>query len=170
MQVSKLRDIFSSEPYNLKTLAFSIDDLYLPHDDLSQVARTNSDNPLLQHRGLPGTHDIKLALTIFSALVHGDQISIPRYDKSAFNGHGDRMDTSSWIEVNKKDEQPIQLVIIEGWCIGFRPLSEEELESTWKGAVKQAGQRTYEGRLGYLKFDHVQKINTNLRKYDALTE
>ena len=154
----------------MNTLNISIDDLYLPHNELLQVAKTYPNNPLLQHRGLPGTHDIDLALTIFSALHRGNYTRIPRYDKSAYSGHGDRMADSSWIEVNKKGERLIELVIIEGWCVGFRPLMTHELERKWHEAVIQRESHSYDGRLGYLKLGDIQLINGYLCQYEELTK
>jgi D-glycerate 3-kinase len=42
------------EKENLETLVFSIDDLYLCHDDLVKLAQDHPQNPLVQHRGEPG--------------------------------------------------------------------------------------------------------------------
>lgn len=162
--------MFNSEPYNLNTLILSIDDLYLPRSQLLQLARTHPNNPLLQHRGLPGTHDIDLALTIFSALRCGDYTRIPRFDKSAYSGQGDRMNESSWTEVNRKGERSIELVIVEGWCTGFKPLLTHELEKKWREAVIQMESDSYDGRIGYLKLADVQLINDNLSKYEQLTK
>lgn len=154
----------------METLVLSVDDLYLTHRELLQVAKINPTNPLLQHRGLPGTHDIDLALTIFSALHHGDYTRIPRFDKSAYNGHGDRTDDSTWTEVNLKGQRSTELVIMEGWCIGFKPLLGHELEERWREAVIQKESESYDGRLGFLKLTDVQLINNNLCKYEQLTE
>ncbi|XP_072069244.1 D-glycerate 3-kinase, chloroplastic-like [Arachis hypogaea] len=46
------------------------------------------------------------------------KIKPPRYDKSAFNGRGDRADPSTWPEV----EGPLTVVLFEGWMLGFKPL------------------------------------------------
>lgn len=43
-----------------------------------------------------------------------------RYDKSAFQGRGDRADPSTWPVV----EGPLELVFFEGWMSGFRPVGE----------------------------------------------
>jgi D-glycerate 3-kinase len=42
------------EQEHLETLVISLDDLYLNHADLVELARTHPDNPLVQHRGEPG--------------------------------------------------------------------------------------------------------------------
>ena len=125
---------------------------------------------MLQHRGLPGTHDVELALTIFSKLRRGDHALIPRYDKSAYNGHGDRMDRSCWTEVNKEGERKVEIVVIEGWCVGFKPLSAVELESKWRKAASLSKTQKYEGKLGHLELDNIQIINENLHSYQKLTK
>lgn len=39
----------------LETLVLSLDDLYLKHEDQVALANSHPDNPLIQHRGEPGT-------------------------------------------------------------------------------------------------------------------
>ena len=48
-------------------------------------------------------------------LVSGRKTIIPKYDKAAYNGRGDRFPESSWTVI---DWTP-RLVILEGWCLGF---------------------------------------------------
>ena len=43
---------------------------------------------------------------------------VPRYDKSAFSGRGDRADPSTWPKV----PGPLDLVFFEGWMLGFKPV------------------------------------------------
>jgi pantothenate kinase-related protein Tda10 len=47
-------------------VVLSIDDLYLPHSAQKKLAESQPDNPLIQHRGQPSTHDISLGKQIFS--------------------------------------------------------------------------------------------------------
>ena len=42
------------EKHNLNTLVLSLDDLYLTHEKQVELAKTNPENPLVQHRGEPG--------------------------------------------------------------------------------------------------------------------
>lgn len=48
--------------------------------------------------------------------MSGTKTCIPKYDKSAFNGRGDRCPQSTWKIVDFKP----QIVIMEGWCLGFQ--------------------------------------------------
>ena len=49
-------------------------------------------------------------------------VFIPQYDKSLNNGKGDRADPSKF----RKVEGPIDLVIVEGWMLGFKPANSIE--------------------------------------------
>jgi D-glycerate 3-kinase len=46
----------------------------------------------------------------------GKEILIPRFDKSLFNGKGDRLEKDKWTNVN----YPLDILILEGWCLGFK--------------------------------------------------
>lgn len=75
----------------------------------------HSSNKLLQGRGLPGTHDVELAINIIQQLKNPDPqtLLIPSYNKAAFNGEGDR--SSNWIEL----QRPIDVVMFDGWFLGI---------------------------------------------------
>lgn len=92
------------------------------------------------------------------------------YDKSAYNGHGDRADPNTWRKVNAEGEQKVQVVLFEGWCVGFRPLSDEELEKRWRAAKEEEERGSGRGRLGKLKLEDVKTVNEALKGYNALTE
>jgi D-glycerate 3-kinase len=172
-QVSTLYKTLTCPPHNLPTVVLSIDDLYLSHKDQKTLASSHPKNPLIQHRGQPSTHDISLGKQVFSQLAaQQPNIKIPNYDKSAHQGQGDRTDPSTWTVVNKDGQEPIQVVIFEGWCVGFRSLSDEELVSKWEGAkaARIFDQTAYHGRLAALELEHVSYVNDALRQYDALTE
>ncbi|EJT96729.1 P-loop containing nucleoside triphosphate hydrolase protein [Dacryopinax primogenitus] len=122
--------------HNLRVAVLSIDDLYLPHAGLKKLAREHPENPLLTGRGQPGTHDLDLGVGIFRALRRAQEHNttiLPVFDKSLFGGEGDR--AFEGIPVLGK----VDVVLVEGWCTGFYPLSDEELDqrfvtySSWKG-------------------------------------
>ena len=48
-------------------------------------------------------------------------IKIPVYNKSYHNGKGDREAEGDWRTI----QGPIDLVIIEGWMLGYTPVSED---------------------------------------------
>ncbi|EXJ80838.1 hypothetical protein A1O3_07123 [Capronia epimyces CBS 606.96] len=171
--VEILKRTLSSPPHNLSTVVFSLDDFYLSHADQVALANKHSDNPLLQHRGQPSTHDIPLALSVFASLKQNKPTKIPQYNKAAFSGQGDRIPESEWEPVNTAPSSPVRVVLFEGWCVGFRPLSEEALVAKHAAAVQARQKSTpsnpYTGRLGHNTLESVTTINEALKSYDALT-
>jgi pantothenate kinase-related protein Tda10 len=97
-------------------------------------------------------------------------IAIPSYDKSAFSGAGDRRPISEWDIVNKDGQQPVDVVIMEGWCVGFRALPNDELQKRWKEACARAANVDYTGQLGRVELENVAFINDRLLAYNALTD
>lgn len=98
----------------------SIDDLYKPYAERQQL---QAQNPRLQWRGPPGTHDVDLGITIldqFRAKEAITSIQIPRFDKSAFGGQGDR---SGFEAISAVD-----IVLFEGWFVGARPIDPKQFE------------------------------------------
>ena len=148
----------------------SIDDFYLAHDDQAQLASEHPTNPLIQHRGQPSTHDLPLALSVLSALQRGIEVRVPYYDKSAFSGQGDRASPEYWRTLNGKAQKRVEVVLFEGWCVGFRALKDEELVNIWQSAFQQRNDKNYRGRLGHSKFYDIQYINDALRSYDQITK
>ena len=105
--------------HQLSTVVLSLDDFYLTQKQRSALAQTH--HPLLARRGVPGTHDIDLALTTLSKLTRMGQangtVSIPRFDKL----HDDRHSNDQLIQT------PPRLIIFEGWCMGATPQTAQQL-------------------------------------------
>ncbi|KAJ4294771.1 hypothetical protein N0V88_005005 [Collariella sp. IMI 366227] len=85
----------------LSTLVMSIDDFYLTHADQLALAASHPDNALVQYRGEPG--------------LSPTPIPIPQYTKSAFSG------SATALPLNLANPPPPSILLLEGWCIGFRP-------------------------------------------------
>ncbi|KAI5298062.1 erg24, C-14 sterol reductase [Ascosphaera pollenicola] len=168
--VNALRSRLSSAPFNCNAVSFSLDDLYLTHAAQSALAAEHPSNPLLQHRGQPGTHDIPLANHIIRKLKATEPVKIPVYDKSAFDGEGDRADENTWTAVNDDADHIANVVIVEGWCLGFRQRPDEEIEREWRDAVRLRNEGGYHGRLGYMKLEDVLAINQALGAYAVFTD
>lgn len=101
---------------DLRCAVLSIDDFYLTRQQREALATT--EHPLLQTRGVPGTHDLPLMLTIIAELMaaqDGTKVSIPKFDKAL----DDRCPPEAWTEC----EGPIDVILIEGWCVGAQPTS-----------------------------------------------
>ncbi|KAL8737040.1 MAG: hypothetical protein Q9181_002083 [Wetmoreana brouardii] len=169
--VSSIARTLVQAPHTIPTVVLSIDDFYLTHDEQSQLAANHPSNPLIQHRGQPSTHDLSLATSVLSSLKAGLETSIPTYDKSAFNGQGDRVPPSRWTRVNITQQPLIKLVILEGWCLGFRALDDSQLEACWEQAVHACESGIgYRGRLGHNRLEDVQFLNEALKAYDVVTD
>ncbi|KAL8935264.1 MAG: hypothetical protein Q9216_005512 [Gyalolechia sp. 2 TL-2023] len=169
--VSAIARLLKQSPYNLHTVVLSIDDFYLSHNDQLQLAAVHPSNPLIQHRGQPSTHDLHLAASVLSSLRARRETRIPGYDKSAFEGQGDRIEQDRWAVVNGERQWPIDVVILEGWCLGFRALNDGQLTAFWEEAVKARDYDPgYRGRLGYNRLEDVGLVNKALNNYDAITD
>lgn len=94
-----------------RCLAFSLDDLYKTYAE-RQALQVRF--PQLKWRGAPGTHDLDLGVAIFEQLRQGKPAQVPRFDKSAWGGAGDR---AGYELVETAD-----VVILEGWCVGMTTL------------------------------------------------
>ena len=109
----------------LRGVSVSIDDFYLTRREQLGVAAEHPGNPYLEHRGYPGTHDIALGERTIAALralgpgTSEREVRVPVYDKSAQGGRGDRAPESEWRRVTA----PLDLVIVEGWMLGFEPVA-----------------------------------------------
>jgi D-glycerate 3-kinase len=96
----------------------SLDDFYLTRAERTTLGRTV--HPLLETRGVPGTHDLALARSTIASLV-GQQavVAAPRFDKTL----DDRAAPATWPTY----QAPVSVVILEGWCVGARPIPDEDL-------------------------------------------
>jgi D-glycerate 3-kinase len=107
--------------YRLSVAAFSLDDLYKTRNERMLLAQTI--HPLLISRGVPGTHDITIGLKIIENLnlKETSHVALPVFDKSI----DDRMPMHEWRYVTT----PIDIVILDGWCMGALPQSNTELHN-----------------------------------------
>ncbi|CAG8908560.1 unnamed protein product [Penicillium egyptiacum] len=168
--VSALNDTLHSEPYSLSVVTLSLDDIYLDHANQVALAQAHPSNPLLQHRGQPSTHDLSLGEEVFTSLAAERPTAIPQYDKSAFEGQGDRVPKAQWKVVNEAGQEKVKVVIFEGWCVGFRAWDDQTLRAKWEAAVHQKENGKYDGRLGHVNFEDVKAVNDALKRYDTLTD
>lgn len=132
----------------LRSVVLSIDDLYL-----SQAERTQLGHPLLRTRGVPGTHNVSQGIRILEKLRTGNSVRIPRFDKSI----DDPAPESTWPTI----ATPVDVIILEGWCVGARPqptadLAEaindferdEDADGRWRTLVNEALAGDYQQLFG----------------------
>jgi D-glycerate 3-kinase len=128
----------------VRAAVLSLDDLYLTQAERMALAATV--HPLLCTRGVPGTHDISLGLSILERLDAGLPLSLPRFDKA----RDDRAPVAQF------DSAPAgtQVLILEGWCVGalpqpaaalVRPVNELERTADPSGAWRQFVNRNLAG-------------------------
>lgn len=104
----------------LCALSLSIDDVYRTRAERQQLAQ--DVHPLLVTRGVPGTHDIPLLLQTLGALGSAPgtlPVAVPRFDKA----RDDRAPAAAWPRV----QPPLDIILLEGWCLGAEPQSPEAL-------------------------------------------
>ena len=102
----------------LKAVAISIDDFYLTRKQRQQLA--TDVHPLLSTRGVPGTHDLELALDTLQQLSQNSgDVKIPKFNKA----QDERLPEELWSRV----ETPLDIIILEGWCVGITAEAEESL-------------------------------------------
>lgn len=103
---------------------------------------------------------MNLARQVIASLLSNQETKIPSYDKSLHHGLGDRAPSSSWHTVNKPGGPPIRVIILEGWCIGFRSLPAATV------AAKQGAPSL---TLKDHKLEDLLFVNEKLKDYDVLT-
>ena len=155
-----------------KIVVISIDDFYLPSDEM-QLAINN--NPWNVSRGFPGSHSVKLMREKLINWKINGELKVPVFDKSLRNGLGDR---SHW-----RSDTP-DLLILEGWFLGIEPLSIDNDQQFIKTANLSSDECSYRLKiqknlndylevwnlidniwhLKPLKFEHMNKWKTNQEK------
>jgi len=98
-----------------RTLSLSLDDLYKTYSD--RLLLTQQD-PRLIWRGPPGTHDVDIGLNVLDQIRQlQSPVMVPRFDKSAYRGAGDR--------TTPEMVTGVDIVLFEGWFVGVRPIVPE---------------------------------------------
>lgn len=115
------------ESGSLRTAVISIDDLYLTREE--RVELSQRVHPLLQTRGVPGTHDVPLGLKTLDALARSGVVSVPSFDKS----RDDRRPPDQWPKI----DAPVQVIILEGWCVGAIPQDASLLAAPVNGLEQE---------------------------------
>ncbi len=138
----------AAEELNLSISVISLDDFYLPREDMEKAME---GNPWSVPRGLPGSHDIDLLATSLSDWRESGSLHVPTFDKSLRMGKGDR---SVWRNLSPK------VLILEGWFLGCKPIQEELRPNKIKS-------RESEG-ITIREEEYRLKVQKELKKYVSL--
>ena len=124
----------------LRSVNLSIDDFY--HTLATRQQLGAQVHPLLATRGVPGTHDVALALDTIRALGRSGPVKIPRFNKAI----DDRVSRDQWTEVLG----PVDVIVLEGWCLNIPAQPEADLvepvnaleaaedpDGVWRGYVNR---------------------------------
>ena len=127
---------------NFKISVISIDDFYLPSD---QMKLAIMNNPWNVSRGFPGSHSVELMYEkLFNWKLDGE-LNVPVFNKSLREGLGDR---SHW-RLDNPD-----LLILEGWFLGIEPFNTDVND-----------QLLYSKELNPHEYSYRRIIQKNLKEY-----
>ena len=103
--------------YSKNVVILSIDDFYLSSFQRKRLARQfNTD--LFETRGVPGTHNLKLLDEVINNLMKKKfPVYIPVFDKVTDNKKN-----------YKRKISKLDLLILEGWCVGSKPIDIKYLK------------------------------------------
>jgi len=107
-----------AERFALRAVCLSLDDFYLDHAARKRLAE--QIHPLLATRGSPGTHNVTQAINTLNALRGCDStITVPVFNKATDNPTAD----------GRQVALPLDIIIIEGWCLGAEPQEPSALQT-----------------------------------------
>lgn len=161
---------------SLQAKVISLDDLYLDRHELLRVL-DGPGSKILRTRGLPGTHDQALAVSFFNAVLNtrydGSERNVrwPAYDKSLYDGQGGRAAIDTWETVSLDRE--LDVLIFEGWCLGFQSLADKEVERLWRADALMQSESTEASSqlqpltqsLHFHTLEDLLLVNETLRQY-----
>ncbi len=90
-----------------RVAVLALDDLYL--DPAARRRLAVEVHPLLQTRGVPGTHDVALGVAVLARLVAGERVALPRFDKAR---------DAPRLHAEWPLAGPVDVILFEGWCVG----------------------------------------------------
>lgn len=106
--MSKVLSMALEKEHQLHCAIVSIDDIYLTRAERAILAE--DVHPLLMTRGVPGTHDVSMGIDLIHQLHNKEHPPIPVFDKAI----DDRAPREKWVSL----DQPVDIIIFEGWCVG----------------------------------------------------
>ncbi len=115
--VANILCIILKKYFKRKILKISIDDYYKTLEERSKMSK--GTHALFKTRGVPGTHDVNLIMKFFNFIKKKKfkKFRIPKFAKNL----DDRLKKKYWYKIKAKPE----IVILEGWCVGARPQTND---------------------------------------------
>lgn len=102
----------AADQLGLAIAVISIDDFYLPAEEMDQAM---AGNPWGVPRALPGSHDIDLMSDCLNRWKRGDAVTLPQFDKALRGGRGDRCGTIHC---------DADVLLVEGWFLGCSAVND----------------------------------------------
>ena len=137
--------------FGYRTVSLSLDDLYKTYVERQRLQQKDSR---LIWRGPPGTHDVELGKELLDQLRSPNQqnpIFIPRFDKSAWGGAGDR--------TTPEQVEGVDIVLFEGWFVGVRPIDSAVFDASLPEPIQTSADRAF-----------ARDMNDQLKEYLPLWE
>jgi D-glycerate 3-kinase len=130
---------YLEDKHSLIVAVMSLDDFYYGTVDRQMLAQ--DVHPMLQTRGVPGTHNTALIKSVFNQFKdHQLPVTVPRFNKATDNPYPE----TQWTNYIQR----VDVVIFEGWCWGVEaqpaqhlsePVNElensQDPDATWRNYV-----------------------------------
>ena len=112
---------YLTSEYKMNVAVLSLDDFYYSHQQRKNLSE--HEHHLLQTRGVPGTHNLSLAHDTLDKLQSANNksapVALPRFNKTTDNPYPE----SEWPVIYGA----VDVIILEGWCLGVQAQTEEAL-------------------------------------------
>ena len=111
--ISSILSLILKKYFKLNVFKISIDDFYKTRNVRKLLSKRK--HPLLMTRGVPGTHDVDLMLSLFKKVKAKNfkSFRVPKFNKAI----DDRYSKNLWYKLKLKPD----VMIFEGWCVGAKP-------------------------------------------------
>ena len=118
--ISSILTLVLQKYFKLNVFKVSIDDFYKTRKNRKLLSKNK--HALLMTRGVPGTHDVDLILKFFKKVKSKSfkNLTVPKFNKAI----DDRCKKSLWYKLKSKPD----VVIFEGWCVGARAQTNNQLK------------------------------------------
>ena len=118
--ISSILTLILQKYFKLNVFKISIDDFYKTRKDRKLLSKKK--HPLLMTRGVPGTHDVDLILSLFKKIKNKKfkTLQVPKFNKAI----DDRYKKNLWYKLKLRPD----VVIFEGWCVGAKAQTANQLK------------------------------------------